>query len=97
LSTGSRGAVAVAGELGPLQQFVLGNQPVELGVVDEVVLDPVGLAGTRGPRGDRHREPHFGTAAAQLFDDGALSYPGGTRQDCETFRLVVTGSGLNRH
>ena len=52
----ARGAV----DDGPLEQAVVGDQPVELGVVDEVVVHAVDLAGPGPARRDRDRDPDVG-------------------------------------
>ena len=72
---GDRGAVAVTCVLGPLQQAVLGDQPVELGIVDEVVVHSIDLAGALRPGGHRHRHPDLRVPAPDLRHHGALSYP----------------------
>ena len=51
-----RAAVAMIEDIGPFGEFVVGDQPVELRVVDEMIIDPVDLARAHRPGGgaDRH-------------------------------------------
>ena len=55
-----------------------GDHPVELVLVDEVVVHAVDLAGPRGPGRRRHRDPDLGVAGAQSRGDGALADGGGS-------------------
>src|SRR3954470_1317119 len=91
---GGGGAVTVACVLGPLEQAVLGDQPVEVLVGDEVVVDPVHLAGTAGPRGDRHRDPHVGVPLPDLRDHGALADPRGAGEHGQPCRGAISHSSI---
>ena len=73
----ARGAVAVARELGPLEQLAAGDQPVELVVVDEVVVDAVHLARARRRVVTDTDIQTSGRVLPQFRDDRALADPGG--------------------
>ena len=87
LDRAARGAVA--GGLvdhRPLEELVLGDERVELGVGDEPVVDAVLLAGARRPGGRRDRDPHLGVALAHRGGDGALADRGRPGEDDEPRR-----------
>src|SRR6266545_1659404 len=58
LDRGARGAVEVAGELGPFQQLLGVDEVPELRPVHEVVVLPVGLVLATRAGGHRDRQPH---------------------------------------
>ena len=65
LDRAARRAVAVlVVHGGVLEQLAVGDQPVELGVVDEEVVLAVDLARARRPRGRRHRQVDLGMVRA---------------------------------
>ena len=64
------------------------DQPVELGVVHEVVVDAVALARTGATSGHRHRHPDVGVPAPDLGDDRALADPGGAGEHGEPCRIA---------
>src|SRR3990170_2394334 len=51
-----RGAVAVTEDIGPFDELAGGDHRIEPGIVDEMIIDVVALAGPLGPRrrADRH-------------------------------------------
>jgi len=73
LDGGPGGAVAVPRELGPFEELPGGDEPGELGVVDEVVLDAFGLTGPGWARGHRYRQPYLWMGLPDLGDDCALA------------------------
>src|SRR5690606_19602681 len=56
----ARRAVAVTTKLGPLEEFVLLDHPVERRIIDKKVVDPLGFALSWGTRGDRDRVAKVG-------------------------------------
>src|SRR5690606_11075276 len=58
---------------GPLEQLAVSDEAVELGVVDEIVVDAVDLAGTRGSRRRGHGEQDVGVVVADVCRDGPLA------------------------
>lgn len=73
----ARRAVPVAREPGPLQQCPAGDQPVELVVIDKVILAPLHFPGARAACRRRHGNPDLRTSPAEFRDDRALPDPGG--------------------
>ena len=84
-------AVAVAQELGPLEEAALLGMAIEIVPTDEVVRVGV-LAGTARPRGPGAAEPQLRVAGDELAHDGALADPTGAGDDDDDRRapaLVV--------
>uniref|UniRef100_A0A1I7XYU5 Secreted protein n=1 Tax=Steinernema glaseri TaxID=37863 RepID=A0A1I7XYU5_9BILA len=73
LQCAARGAVAVAEDFGLLQEIALGDHAVELGAVDEVVVHPVMLARTHGPRGVRDRHANVVEVVGERLDQAGLA------------------------
>ena len=68
-----RGSVAVAVHFGAFEEFAPLAQGEERALVDEVVVDPVLLAGTRRARGVGDRELEGGVGAHQGVDQRGFS------------------------
>src|SRR5918996_1379491 len=68
-------AVPLLEHLGPFQQVASLDHGLEPVPGDEAVVDPLGLAGARIPRGHGDREEQVGTAAQQSPDHGPLPHP----------------------
>lgn len=75
-------AVAVAAELGVLDEAVGGDEVLELGHLHVEVVDAVGLAGPRTTRRVRHGQREgVGVRVEQAPDEGALADARGARDD----------------
>lgn len=82
LDGGLARAVAVAAELGVLDEAVGGDEVLELGHLHVEVVDAVGLAGPRAPRGVRHGQGEgVGVRVEQAPDQRALADARGARDD----------------
>src|SRR5690606_20554885 len=66
---------------GPLQELTGPAEPLELQVVDEVVVHPVDLAGAGWARGHRDREPDLRVVTADVCRHGALADGGRPGED----------------
>src|SRR6476646_3883030 len=75
----------------PLQELPRRAHPLELGVVDEVVVDALDLTGPRVAGGRRHRQPHLREVLTDVCRDGPLAHGGRTGQDDEP--ALVRGHG----
>jgi hypothetical protein len=68
---------------GPLEQPVGLDEPVELGLADEVVVHALLLTGTRRPGGGRHGDPDVGPLLAHARSDRPLADRGRAGEDDE--------------
>jgi hypothetical protein len=64
-----------------LDERSLAKQAIELGVAQEVVVDPVPLTCPGRPRGRRHRQLDLGHPTTQTADHRPLADPGGPGDD----------------
>src|SRR4051794_38913385 len=80
----------------PLEELPRLDHPVELGVVDEVVVDAVRLARAWRPGGRAHREQHLGMMLADEARDGALAdrRRSGEHHEAAALRAVPAPRGL---
>jgi len=80
----ARRAIAVAMNLGPFEQAVLGHKTVELGIRDEAIVSALDLAGPRSARRDRHGHPHVRCSANEFPDECTFAGTGRARDYVET-------------
>jgi hypothetical protein len=71
----TRRAVPVASEPCPLEQRPAGDQPVELVVIDKVIVAPVHFPGARAACRHRHGNPDLRASPVKFRDDRALPDP----------------------
>ena len=71
------GSVAVAEHRRPFDELAGGDEPVELGVVDEMIIHILGFAGPLGTRGRGHRHGDVAVGLEQHARDRRLA---GTRR-----------------
>jgi hypothetical protein len=88
-----RRTVTIPRELGPLEQFTLVDEPIELGVIGEKVMHAVDFTGTGRTGGHRDRQPHLGVGASDLGDNRALADAGRPGKD----RQAPGRDGAARH
>ena len=72
-----RRSVKVAEDLGPFEEFAGFDHRFEPGVVDEAVIEPVGLAGADRTGGDRDRHGDLLVLFEQPMGDRGLAGPRG--------------------
>ena len=93
---GSLGLRKVVRRHRPIRKFVRLDQPIELGVVDEVVVHSLDLARPHRPRrgADRHGDVRVGLK--QHSADGRLTCAGRRRQDDKKATAAAAGVGTGR-
>ena len=97
IDLGLRRAVALAKNMRPFEEFVIGHHIAKPIKADEMIILAVFLAGPNRPRGRRNRHIQIGFIGEQLARDRRFSGTRGRRQDEQNapapeFVQIVVGS-----